>query len=114
MKRPDESGAARPSFWRAAFRRLLCLALTILLAAFLAAALVRVAPGFGVDERRLDARLSETSIRAIEAENAGNANLVRYFGRYLSGLCRGELGQSISYGQPVRELIAERLGLTLR
>lgn len=114
MTHHDESGAARPSFWRAAFRRLLCLALTILLAAFLAAALVRVAPGFGVDERRLDARLSETSIRAIEAENAGNANLVRYFGRYLSGLCRGELGQSVSFGQPVRELIAERLGLTLR
>jgi peptide/nickel transport system permease protein len=114
MKPNHESGAPRPPFWRAALRRLLCLALTILLAAFLAAALVRVAPGFGVDERRLDARLSESSIRAIEAENAGSANLVRYFGRYLSGLCRGELGQSVSLGQPVRELIRDRLGLTLR
>jgi peptide/nickel transport system permease protein len=114
MKDNGESGALRLPFWRAALGRLLCLALTILLAAFLAAALVRVAPGFGVDERRLDTRLSESSIRALDAENAGNANLVRYFGRYLSGLCRGELGQSVSFGQPVRELIADRLGLTVR
>jgi len=114
MKQANEFARARPPFWRGALRRLLCLALTILLAAFLAAALVRVAPGFGVDERRLDSRLSESSIRAIDAESAGNANLFRYFGRYLSGLCRGELGQSLSFNQPVRELIAERLGLTLR
>jgi peptide/nickel transport system permease protein len=114
MKHHKDSSPARPSFWRAALRRLLCFALTILLAAFLAAALVRLAPGFGVDERLLDPRLSESSIHAIEAESAGNANLVRYFGRYISGLCRGELGQSLSFNQPVRELIAERLGLTLR
>jgi len=101
-------------FWRAALRRLLCLALTVLLAAFLAAALVRVAPGFGMDERQLDPRLSDSSIRAIEAENARNGNLVRYFAEYFSGLARGELGQSVSFGEPVRDLIAERLGLTLR
>jgi peptide/nickel transport system permease protein len=88
--------------------------LTVLLAAFLAAALVRVAPGFGMDERQLDPRLSDSSIRAIEAENARNGNLVRYFAEYFSGLARGELGQSVSFGEPVRDLIAERLGLTLR
>jgi len=109
-----ESRAFGPSLWRAALRRLLCLALTILLAAFLAAALVRVAPGFGMDERQLDSRLSDSSVQAMQAENAQNANLVQYFGRYFSGLLRGDLGQSVSFGQPVRELIAERLGLTLR
>jgi peptide/nickel transport system permease protein len=109
-----ESGGFRRPFWPAALRRLLSLALTVLLAAFLAAALVRVAPGFGMDERLLDPRLSDSSIRAIEAENAQNANLFRYFGRYFAGLFRGELGQSVSFGEPVRDLIAERLGLTLR
>jgi peptide/nickel transport system permease protein len=104
----------KPQFWRAALRRLVCLGLTILLSAFLAAALVRVAPGFGLDERRLDARLSESSVRAIERESVANGNLIRYFGRYLAGLCRGELGRSVSFGQPVRELIGERLGVTLR
>lgn len=114
MKPIAESAPAWPSFWRTALRRLLCLSLTILLAAFLAAALVRLSPGFGMDERRLDARLSDSSIRAIDSENAGNANLAHYFGNYLAGLCRGELGESLSFNQPVRELIAERMGLTLR
>src|SRR5207248_3270844 len=36
-----------PPIWRAAARRLLCLALTVFLAALLAAVLVRLAPGFG-------------------------------------------------------------------
>jgi peptide/nickel transport system permease protein len=104
---------ARPSLWRAAARRVLCLVLTVFLAALLAAALVRLAPGFGMDERQLDTRLSERSIRAIQAEHGGETGFVRYFWQYLSGLCRGELGQSISLGRPVRELIADRLGLTL-
>lgn len=106
--------ARPPGLLRAALRRLLSLALTVLLAAFLGAALVRLAPGFGVDERQLDARLSDASRRAIAAESAAGGNLVRYFAAYFAGLWRGDLGQSISFAQPVRELIGERLGLTLR
>jgi peptide/nickel transport system permease protein len=108
------SWAQPPWFLRAALRRLLCLALTVLLAAFLGAALVRLAPGFGMDERQLDARLSDTSRRAIAAESSAGGSLVRYFAAYFAALCRGDLGQSISFAQPVRELIGERLGLTLR
>jgi len=87
-------------------RRLLCLALTILLAAFLGAAMVRLAPGFGMDERQLDARLSDESRRAIQQENVGVV-------AYLDNLLHGELGRSISYGRPVRELLADRAGLTI-
>ena len=110
----SESSSARPSFWRAASRRLACLALTILLAAFLSAALVRLAPGFGMDERQLDARLSSDSIRAIQAEYGAGTSFVRYFWNYLSALCRGDLGQSVSLGRPVRELLADRLPVTLQ
>lgn len=102
------------SLWRAVLRRLLCLALTVFLAAFLGAALVRIAPGFGMDERQLDARLSDSSLQAIRHESAVNANLIRYFAGYFSHLWHGDLGQSISLGEPVRQLIAERMGLTLR
>jgi peptide/nickel transport system permease protein len=105
--------SSRPSYGHTVVRRLVCLALTILLAAFLAAALVRLAPGFGMDERQLDPRLSHASIQAMQAENGGNTTFVLYFWRYLTGLCRGELGQSVSLGRPVRELIADRLGVTL-
>ena len=114
MSSHSGSSSSRPSFWRAAARRLVCLAATVLLAAFLAAALVRLAPGFGMDERQLDARLSDSSIRAIQAQYGGDTGVVRYFWNYLSGLCRGELGQSVSLGRPVRELIAGRLGVTLQ
>lgn len=106
--------APPPVFLRAALRRLLCFGLTVLLAAFLGAALVRLAPGFGMDERQLDARLSDSSRRAIAAEDSAGGSLVRYFAAYFAGLCRGDLGQSVSFAQPVRELIGERLGLTLR
>lgn len=102
------------SFLRAALRRLLCLALTVLLAAFLGAALVRLAPGFGMDERQLDSHLSESSRQAIAAGSSAGANLAHYFADYFAGLCRGDLGQSVSFARPVRELIGERLGLTLR
>ena len=57
MTSPSQSTSSRPALWRALFRRLVCLALTVLLAAFSAAALVRLAPGFGMDERQLDLRL---------------------------------------------------------
>jgi len=90
-----------------------CLVLTILLAALLAATLVRLAPGFGMDERQLDARLSQESIRAIQGEYGGGTSMIQYFWSYLSALCRGDLGQSISLGRPVRELIVDRMGVTL-
>jgi len=98
---------------RAAGRRLGYLLLIVLSAALLAAALMRLAPGFGMDERQLDSRLSAGSLEAIQAERAREANLPRYFWNYLAGLCRGDLGSSISLGRPVRELIGERAGLTL-
>lgn len=98
---------------RAILRRLVCLVLTVLLAAFLGAAMVRYAPGFGMDERQLDARLSTGSLQAIQQESGAGASLFGYFGSYLAGLWRGDLGRSISFGTPVRELIADRLGLTL-
>jgi peptide/nickel transport system permease protein len=95
-------------------RRTACLALTVLLAAFLAATLVRLAPGFGMDERQLDLRLSSDSIRAIQSEYGASTGVIGYFWSYLSALCRGDLGRSVSLGRPVRELIADRLGVTLQ
>ena len=44
--------------------------LTVLLGGLLGATLVRLGPGFGVDERELDSRLSAQSQQAIRAERA--------------------------------------------
>lgn len=94
--------------WRSAAHRLGLLALTVAAAAVLGGALVRMAPGFGVDERRFDLRLSAESVRAIEAERTGS------FWETLAGMARGELGRSVALNRPVRELIGERAATTAR
>ena len=90
------------------------LALTVLLAGLLGASLVRYAPGFGVDEQELDARLSSTSVQALRDAHAGERNILSFYAHYLARLAQGDLGRSRSLGQPVRELFRERFPYTLR
>ncbi|MBZ5618349.1 MAG: ABC transporter permease [Acidobacteriia bacterium] len=97
----------------AAIRRFLMLLLTIAASALVSAALVRLAPGFGTDERQLDLQLSEASIAAVRARSR-SPGFVTAFGEYVSGLAHGDWGFSVSLRRPVRELMAERAGLTLR
>jgi peptide/nickel transport system permease protein len=80
----------------------------------LAAALVRLAPGFGMDDRLLDARLSGGSREAVVRERGGQSNVVAYYADYLRRLAWGDLGQSVSLGRPVRELLTERLPASAR
>lgn len=102
-------------YWLApVVQRLGLLAIVLLAGGLLGAALVRVAPGFGVDERMLDTRLSAGSIQAVEESRKEGSDVLRYYFNYLYRLCRGDLGISVSLGRPVRELISERAGVTLR
>ena len=86
----------------------------LLISGLLAATLVRMAPGFGMDERMLDARLAGSSLRAIERQGAEHSNILNYYAQYLQQLSRGDFGISRSTGRPVRELLSERLALSLR
>ena len=86
----------------------------LLICGLLAATLVRMAPGFGMDERMLDVRLSSGSLQAMERQCAEQSNILHYYWHYLRQLSRGDLGNSLSSGRPVRELLAERLALSLR
>ena len=86
----------------------------LLISGLLAATLVRMAPGFGMDERMLDARLASSSLQAIERQGAEHSNILRYYAQYLQQLSRGDFGISRSTGRPVRELLSERLALSLR
>jgi len=90
------------------------LALTILLGGLLGATLVRLAPGFGVDERELDTRLNTQSIEVLRQSHSSQRNILGYYRGYLAGLFRGDLGVSTSLDRPVAELFAERLPVTLR
>src|SRR5579863_3924388 len=87
--------------------------LTVLLGGLLGATLVRLGPGFGVDERELDSRLSADSQQAIRAERARDNNIASFYVRYLGGVVHGDFGFSRSLNRPVSELLAERLPLTL-
>ena len=87
--------------------------LTVLLGGLLGATLVRLGPGFGVDERELDSRLSADSQQAIRVERAGENNIALFYVRYLGGFAHGDFGFSRSLNRPVAQLLKERLPLTL-
>lgn len=86
----------------------------LLASGFFAAALVRMAPGFGMDERLLDARLSAGTREAIAEETSEQRNVLRFYVTYLTRLARGDFGMSLSLGRPVRELLAERMPVSVR
>jgi len=92
----------------------LALIATVLVGGFLSAVLVRLAPGFDVDEQQLDARLSSQTIDALREARIGQRNIFRFYFHSLQRASHGDLGTSISLGQPVSALIRERSLLTLR
>jgi len=90
------------------------LVLTVMVGGIAAATLVRLAPGFGIDEREFDVRLSEESIQSIRASRAVEHNPVAFYMSYLKGMIHGNFGISLSLGRPVAELVKERAPVTLR
>jgi peptide/nickel transport system permease protein len=94
----------------------LALLATVLLGGLLSATLVRMAPGFDTDERELDPHLNAQSVQALREarQKQQKYNLLRFYFSYMKGALRGDLGTSLSLGQPVRDLLRDRTPLTLR
>jgi peptide/nickel transport system permease protein len=88
--------------------------ITVLIGGFLGATLVRIAPGFGVDEEELDARLSSQSIQALRETGANETSLFAFYVQYLNRLLHGDLGNSRTLHRPVLQLVAERFPETLK
>jgi peptide/nickel transport system permease protein len=82
--------------------------LTVILGGLLSATLVRVAPGFGIDEAELDSRLSKQSIQALRQAQPAGQNLASFYVRFLGRVFHGDLGLSRSLQRPVTELLKER------
>ena len=99
--------------WKIA-RHALALGATLLMGGLLAATLVRVAPGFDVDEQQLDPHLSAASVQALRQGRLQDRNIFRFYLHYLEQAAHGDLGTSISLGQPVRALLQQRAPLTMR
>ena len=87
--------------------------MVVLLGGLCGATLVRLAPGFGVDEEELDTRLSSQSIRALRAREGGES-LGSFYLHYLARLLRGDLGISQTLQTPVSTLLKERFPETMK
>jgi peptide/nickel transport system permease protein len=85
----------------------------MLMASFTGAMLMRIAPGFSSDDQELNSGLSAQSIQAIRQARLSDANVPRFYAQYLASLVRGDLGTSRSLNQPVKDLLRERLPVTL-
>src|SRR5579885_3681563 len=90
------------------------LLLTLLLGGIFAATLVRVAPGFGMDEEQLDLRLNNQTLASFRNTQATTENLPAFYFDFAARLLHGDLGTSRTLEQPVRQLIADRLPETLK
>jgi peptide/nickel transport system permease protein len=101
------------SMRRAILRRLMLMAITVVAGGFLAAVLVRYAPGFGTDERQLDGRLNRESQQAIRNAAGEERSVGHYYIASLGRALRGDLGTSRCLQRPVRQLLAERSVVTL-
>jgi len=95
-------------------RRVLLLAALTLVGGLLGATLVRFAPGYGVDERELDPRLSPASREAIRSQHRLHSGLLSFYGAYLTRAAHGDFGRSEWLGRPIASLLKERLPLTIR
>lgn len=98
---------------RIAGRHLATVALTALLGGLLGAFLVRMAPGFGVQESDLNTQLSAATRHALHQQDAAERNVFSYYWHYLAGLAHGDLGYSRSMDRPVSELLRDRLPETI-
>ncbi|HVI80420.1 MAG TPA: ABC transporter permease [Candidatus Acidoferrum sp.] len=99
---------------RRIMRHGLTIVATVLLGGLISATLVRLAPGFDTDEAQLDPHLNSASIEALRQQRAEQHNVVRFYFHSLQRAVRGDLGRSISLGQPVLELLRQRVPMTLR
>jgi peptide/nickel transport system permease protein len=88
--------------------------LTTVLAFLLTAAMLRFSPGWNVNEKDLDARLSSSTIRELREERAAQRELLPFYGEFLRSVISGDFGTSELFDRPIRELIAERAGTTTR
>jgi len=94
--------------------RVLMLVFLSLLGGLLTATLVRFAPGYGVDERELDSRLSQASVESIRKANQARSGILSYYAHFLARAGHGDLGNSQWLDRPIASLIQERFPVTLR
>lgn len=92
--------------------RVAVMAVTLAVASVVIFALVQVAPG---DPARyvLGLQADEQAVATLREQLGLNAPAVVRYGRWVAALLQGDLGTSLTFQLPVRQLLAERLPLTV-
>ena len=93
-------------------RAVLRIAATAVVGGLACTALVRFSPGFGLDERQLDARLSQESQQALRRSHDGERGTLQFYGAFWKRVATGDLGFSQSLNQPIGELLKDRAPAT--
>jgi peptide/nickel transport system permease protein len=101
-----------PSLRRKIAGHAFSLVATVVLGGLLSATLVRLAPGFNVDQREIDPHLNAQSLQAIRDARLQNHNIFLFYFTYMKRAVNGDLGTSLSLGQSVRTLLRDRAPLT--
>jgi ABC-type dipeptide/oligopeptide/nickel transport system permease component len=92
---------------------LLRIAVTALAGGLLSAMMVRFSPGFGLDERQLDAALNRESQQAARRSHDAERDPLRFYADWCGRVLHGDLGFSQSLNRPIRELLSDRAPATL-
>ena len=96
-----------------ALRRILQTIPILFIISILLFLLVRAAPGGPLTAARRNPNISKEQIEAIEEKLGLNDPLPVQYGRWIGGLLKGDLGESIKFRRPVSEMIGERVPNTL-
>src|SRR5438270_8258579 len=87
--------------------------LTAILGGLLGATLVRMAPGAGTSGEELNFQLSPESREFYRTLHGTEQHVLSFYSHYLAALAKGDLGYSLLLQRPVRELLKERLPVTM-
>jgi peptide/nickel transport system permease protein len=99
-------------------RRLAYAVLTLFIVSVIAFFIIELAPGSALTAEisRLRAQgnvVSDEQVRALEDAYGVNDPWIVKYGKWAGGLIQGDFGTSFAYRQPVGELIAGRIGLSV-
>jgi peptide/nickel transport system permease protein len=106
------------SMFAYSLRRLLYMIVLLVVLSVLVFAIIQLPPGdyatFYIEQLRLQGEeVSEARIQSIKRQYGLDLPLYRQYFRWTGGLLRGYLGRSFYWNEPINDLLAERLPLTI-
>lgn len=96
-----------------ALRRILQTIPILFIISILLFLMVRAAPGGPLTAARRNPNITREQLEILEEKLGLNDPLPVQYGRWLNGMFKGDLGESIKFRRPVSEMIGERIPNTL-